>query len=163
MIIKEKGKVIACWQIRRFENRKEWERDRPYSISRFNQNCLLNEGINNLWTVLCGTGGTKFDNANAHLGVGDGSTPAADPSQTGLQGTNKLYKAMDNGYPTYGTLQKATWMSTFESGDANFAWEEFTVANGSSDAADNMNRKVSPEGTKSSGQVWELTFYITLS
>jgi len=89
----------------------------------FGGNILLNEGINELWTILCSaSSGTKFDNTNAYLGVGD-STTAEAASQTGLQAaTNKFYKAMDASYPTYGTAQKATWVSTFESAEANFDW-----------------------------------------
>jgi len=37
------------------------------------------------------------------------------------------------------------------------------VANGNSDSAVNLNRKVSSQGTKISGQIWELTLEITLS
>jgi hypothetical protein len=70
---------------------------------------------------------------------------------------------MDGGYPTYGTNQKATWKSTFTALVGNFDWREFTVANGNSDAAKNLNRKVSSQGTKASGQVWELTLEITLA
>jgi len=126
-------------------------------------NGLLNEGINELWTILCSAGGTKFDNTNAYIGVGDSST-AFDATQTGLQATtNKLYKAMDTGYPTYGSAQKATWRSTFGSADANFAWNEITVANGNSDAAKNLNRKVQAMGTKASGTTWVATLEITLS
>lgn len=126
-------------------------------------NLLLNEGINELWTLGAGGGGTAFNNSNSYLGVGDDSTAEA-ASQTGLQAaTNKLYKAMDATYPTYGTSQKITFRSTFASGDANFAWNEFTVANGSSDSGKNLNRKVSAQGTKTSGQSWQLTLEITLS
>jgi len=130
----------------------------------FGGNVLLNEGINELWTIACSaSSGTKFDNSNAYLGVGDSST-AEDAAQTGLQAvTNKFYKAMDASYPTYGTAQKATWVSTFESADANFDWRVFTVANGNSDSAINLNRKVSSQGTKVSGQQWELVFEISLS
>lgn len=130
----------------------------------FGGNILLNEGINELWTILCSaSSGTKFDNTNAYLGVGD-SAVAEGATQTGLQAvTNKIYKAMDVSYPTYGTSQKATWVSTFESAEANFDWREFTVANGNSDAAVNLNRKVSSQGTKASGQRWELFFEISLS
>lgn len=132
-------------------------------LTKVDGNLLLNEGINQLWTILCSSGGTKFDNTNAYLGVGDSSTAAA-ASQTGLQAvTNKLYKAMDASYPTYGTSQQAVWKATFGSTDANWAWEEFTVANGSSDTATNLNRKVSAQGTKTAGQTWELTLTITLS
>lgn len=134
------------------------------AITEFRGNVLLNEGINELWTIVCSAAsGTKFDNSNAYLGVGDSATAEA-ASQTGLQAaTNKLYKAMDGGYPTFGTSQLATWRSTFGSSEANFAWEEFTVANGNSDAAVNLNRKTSSQGTKISGQVWELSLQITLS
>ena len=129
----------------------------------FEYNLLLNEGINELWTLVAGTGATKFDNANACIGVGDSAT-AADATQTGLQATtNKLYKAMDASYPTYGSLQKVTHRSTFGSGDANFPWNEITVANGNSDAAKNLNRKVQAMGTKASGTSWVATLEITLS
>lgn len=126
-------------------------------------NILLNEGINLMWTLVAGGSGTAFNNANSYLGVGDSST-AESASQTGLQAsTNKLYKAMDTGYPTYGTSQKITFRSTFGGSEANFAWNEFTAANGSSDSATNLNRKVSAQGTKTSGQTWQLTLEITLS
>lgn len=130
----------------------------------FKGNLLLNEGINELWTIVgSASSGTKFDNSNAYLGVGDSAT-AEDASQTGLQAaTNKLYKAMDTSYPTYGTSQKITFRSTYGSSDANYDWREFTAANGNSDSAKNLNRKVSSQGTKAVGQTWELTLAITLS
>jgi hypothetical protein len=137
--------------------------DRLYAREIFRGNCLLYEGINELFTLICGTGATKFDSGNANLGVGDSAT-AADPAQTGLQAaTNKLYKAMDGGYPTYGSSQKGTWRSTFGSDDANWPWNEFTVANGGSDAAKNLNRKVEAKGTKGSGTTWILTHDVSLS
>lgn len=157
------------WTIRKWQNCQACgmagacKHGNPYEVQQFKQNVLLNEGINELFTILCSSGGTKFDNGNAYLAVGDSNT-AASAAQTGLQAsTNKLYKAMDASYPTYGTSQKATWKSTFGGSDANFAWEEFTVANGSSDSAKNLNRKTSSQGTKVSGQTWELTLEITLS
>lgn len=171
----EKAKMQAKWGIRRFASEADRLANKVYSKeealalfgaeqeTEFSPNLLLNEGINMLWTILCSSGGTKFDNANAYLGVGD-STTAAAASQTGLQAsTNKLYKAMDVSYPTYGTNQKATWKATFGSSEANFSWQEFTVANGNSDTATNLNRKVSDQGTKASGQTWELTLEITVS
>lgn len=130
---------------------------------KFPGNVLLNEGINELNALLAGTGATKFDNTNANMGVGDDPT-AADAAQTGLlAATNKLYVIMDTSYPTYGTAQKTTWRSTFASAQANFAWKEITVANGGSDAAKNLNRKVQDMGTKASGSTWVATLEITLS
>lgn len=173
--INEKGFMKRIWRIRRFASEQDRAAGKVYSkeealrlfgidqFTEFEHNCLLNEGINELWTLVCGTGATKFDNTNAYLGVGDSATGEG-PTQTGLQAaTNKLYKAMDATYPTYGTSQKATWRSTFGSAEANWAWNEFTVANGNSDASKNLNRKVSSQGTKQSGQTWELTLEITLT
>jgi hypothetical protein len=130
---------------------------------RFPDNCLLNEGINEVFTLIAGTGATKFDSGNANMGVGDSAT-AADATQTGLQAaTNKLYKAMDGSYPTYGSSQKVTHRSTFGASDANFVWNEITVANGGSDASKNLNRKVQAMGTKVSPTVWVATHEVTLS
>jgi len=133
----------------------------------FRGNCLLYEGINELWTLLAGTGGTKFDNGNAYIGVGDSAT-AADPTDTGLKGaanagTHKLYNPMDTSYPTYGSSQKVTHRSTFASADACFHWQEITVANGNSDASKNLNRKVQDMGTKASGTAWVATLENSLS
>ena len=129
----------------------------------FRGNCLLYEGINEFWTLVAGTGATKFDNGNAYIGVGDSST-AADGTQTGLQAsTNKKYNAMDTSYPTYGSSQKVTHRATFASGDANFHWQEITVANGNSDSAKNLNRKVQDMGTKASGTSWVATLENSLS
>jgi hypothetical protein len=126
-------------------------------------NLLLNEGINEAWTLICGTGATKFDNSNANIGVGDSNT-AAVATQTGLQAaTNKLYKAMDGGYPTYGSSQQAVWRSTFGTGDANFSWQEITVCNTNSDSGKNLNRKVQDMGTKTSAVSRVTTLTITLS
>ncbi len=159
----ERGVEKAVWKIDRFANDQDFAMGKVLSHSEFSPNVLLNEGINELWTLVAGGAGTAFSNANAYLAVGDSAT-AASASQTGLQAaTNKLYKAMDGSYPTYGTDQKITFRSTFGSSDANFSWQEFSVANGNSDSGVNLNRKVSDQGTKVSGQTWQLTLEITLS
>ena len=133
-----------------------------YELRLIEGNLLLNEGITALQNLLIGAAETAFNNANSYLGVGDSST-AASAGQTGLQAsTNKLYKAMETSYPTISS-QTTTWRSVFGSSEANFAWNEFTVASGNSDAADNLNRKVSAEGTKASGQVWTLDLAVTWS
>ena len=134
-----------------------------YDLSQFAPNLLLNEGITTLQQFITGTGTpTAFSNANGYLGVGDSST-AASATQTGLQAsTNKLYKAMDTSYPAISN-QTTTWQSTFQNADANWAWNEFTVANGSSDSSVNLNRKVSAQGSKTSSQVWTLQLAITWS
>ncbi len=129
----------------------------------FESNIALNEGLQELIDIICGLGTpTKWDNTNARLGVGDSNT-AESASQTGLQAaTNKTFKAMDTGYPQRSN-QTAEWRATFGSGDANYAWEEYTVVNASDDAGKNLNRKVSSKGTKASGETWTLSVQVTFS
>lgn len=69
---------------------------------------------------------------------------------------------MEPGYPSR-SAQTVTWRAVFGTSTGNFAWQEFTVANGNSDAADNLNRVVSNQGTKASGQTWTVDVSITLS
>jgi hypothetical protein len=183
-VIEDKGRVKSEWRIWKYPKMESeaqrllhylhhvlgWSVEKVRDTGVFEKpslliipgNILLNEGINLAWTLICGGSGTPFNNANAYIGVGDGTT-AENATQTGLQGTNKAYKAMDAGYPTFGTGQQARWQSTFTGTEANFSWQEITVANGSSDTATNLNRKVQNLGTKVSGTTWIAQLTITLS
>jgi hypothetical protein len=127
----------------------------------FEHNCLLNEGITELLTLACSTGATKFDNGNAYTGVGDDDTAAA-AAQTGLQGANKAYKAMDATYPQVAN-QTVTFRSTFGMSEGNFVWKEATIANGNSDAAKNLNRKVQAMGEKTAAVSRVITTAITIA
>ncbi|MCC7413321.1 MAG: hypothetical protein IT495_17025 [Gammaproteobacteria bacterium] len=162
------------WTIRRYASHADYLAGAPSPVedaltgellpaeSRVDGNLLLNEGIGELWDLACGLGSpTAWSNANARLGVGDSNTAAA-ASQTDLQATtNKTYKAMEASYPQR-AAQTVTWRSVFGSTDANYAWEEMVVDNGAG-AAKTLNRKVSAQGTKASGQTWTLDLSITLS
>lgn len=104
---------------------------------------------------------TEFNNAAAHLGVGD-STAAFAAAQTDLQAaTNKLRKAMQATYPTR-AANVLTFRSLFATGDANFAWAEWGVFNAAA-AGTMMSRKVEALGTKTSAQSWQLTVDITIN
>jgi hypothetical protein len=108
-----------------------------------------------------GAGPTFFNNANSHIGVGD-STTAFNASQTDLvAATNKLRKAMDATYPSGGS-NVITFRSTFATGDANFAWQEWGVFNASSGGT-MLNRKVESLGTKTSAQTWQFTVTLTFT
>ncbi len=125
-------------------------------------NLLLNEGIGLLLDLLIGAGGTVFNNAGSYIGVGDSSTAAA-ATQTGLQAaSNKDYQGMEATFPSRAS-ETVTWKAVWGSAEGNFAWEEWTIANGNSDASTNLNRKVASLGTKSSGSEWTLTVTITVS
>ena len=136
--------------------------DRFINESRFERNVFLNEGIQQIWDDVCGLATvTKWDNANARVGVGDDSATAEDATQTGLIGTNTAFASMDSGYPTR-TDQTVDFRGTFGGTEANFAWEEFTVDNGATDDI-NLCRKLSSQGTKTSGQTWILTISLTIA
>ncbi len=129
----------------------------------FDSNIALNEGLQELIDIICGLSTpTKWDNANTYLGVGDIATAEA-ATQTGLQAaTNKTFKPMDTSYPAR-TNQTVEWRATFGGSEANFAWEEYTVVNASTDSGKNLNRKTASKGTKISGETWTLSLQITFS
>lgn len=159
----KEAKVL--WRIRKFASEETYKVNKPYMVEIIDGNLMLNEGINFVWTKLCGGAGMAFDASHSYIGVGDDSTPAS-PTQTGLNPGvvgNLFYKGMDSGYPIFGANQKASWRATFGVGDANFHWQEFTVSNGNSNSAVNLNRKISDQSTKVVGQIWELMLEITLA
>jgi hypothetical protein len=101
-----------------------------------------------------------FDNTNARLAVGD-SDDAFDETDTDLQAvTNKFRKGMEASYPQR-TANAITFRSLFSTSEANFAWEEWGVANDGS-AGVLLNRKVESLGTKADTQSWQLTAEITI-
>jgi hypothetical protein len=162
MELKEKLSYKTHWTIKRYADEKAFEADNSFNTSEVEGNLLLNEGITELLTLLTGGTATAFSNANAYIGVGDSNT-AASASQTGLQAsTNKAYVGMEANYPSVSN-QTVTARSVFGSGVGNFSWQEMTFANGNSDSSKNLNRKVSDQGTKVSGQIWTIDLAITIS
>ena len=159
--LKDKGTFKKRWTIERFASQADFEAGNCYKKSVVNHNVLANGGINELWTLVCAATGIRFDNTNAYLAVGTGVGAAAAADVEGTF-TNIVSVGMEAGYPTYGTLQKATWRSVFAAGVANQVWQEFGVMNAST-GEQLLNRLVSDQGTKTVGQVWQLTFDITLS
>jgi hypothetical protein len=103
---------------------------------------------------------TPFNSSNARIGVGDGTT-AFNASQTDLQGTNKVRKAMDSGYPTRSGATM-TFQATFTGSEANFTWNEWGVFNAATGGV-MLNRKVENLGTKASGSTWVIQVQITLT
>jgi hypothetical protein len=133
-----------------------------YEVENIDGNLLLIEGIASLLTLLTGGFETPFNNANAYIGVGDG-TSTAESSQIGLLGTNKTYTAMDATFPQV-VNNVVTFRATFGPEVGNHAWREFTVANGNSNAAKNLNRKVeSALRTKVSPDTWVIQLSVTIS
>ena len=149
----------------------------PYETIERDGNLLLIGGVSALWQFAVGNGTTTADqelsyysNARATIGVGDSSTAAAD-TQTALQAaTNRLYKAMDATYPLHtdsdssGAAKTITFRSTFGTGDANFAWQEWGIFNSTThNTGRGLNRKVESLGTKTSAATWVLTITLTIA
>lgn len=139
-----------------------------------NGNVLLNNGITVMLNILCGVQTTPlFNNAGSRLGVGDSNT-AENATQTGLQAaTNHYWLVADATYPQV-AAQTITWQGTFGGSTANYLWTEFVVDDygsaGSTASAPTydstrvaLNRKMSGQGTKTSGQTWVLTLALTIS
>lgn len=161
------GEDGLSWKVR--VTLRKWADERAYlqgrdpsEVVEREGNLLLNEGIQLLEDLLIGAGGTAYNNANARIGVGD-SAAAAAATQTGLQAAvNKFFKAMDATFPSR-AAQTISWRATFASGEANFAWNEWTIVNAADDAGTNLNRKAEGLGTKVSGAVWELKVSVSIS
>ena len=105
---------------------------------------------------------TTFNNANAALGVGNGTT-AFNVSHTDLQGASKLRKAMLATFPSR-AANVLTFKSNFATGEANFAWEEVGVHNSATAATGTMlSRNVATLLTKTSAVSVDLTHTLTLA
>lgn len=160
--MKEKLNWDVRWIVTKFADDEAYANGNHFEQNVIEHNLLLNEGIQLMLDLLIGGAGTVFSNANAYIGVGDDTTAAA-ATQTGLQAaTNKAYVGMEATYPQR-TGQTITFRAVFTALVGNFSWQEFTIANGSSDAAVNLNRKVEDQGTKVAGQTWTLDVEVTLS
>lgn len=161
------------WTVEKFHGEPTPDDD-PYETVVVPGNLLTYGGASNLIECLIGNGTgtaaqtlTYFNNGNAYLGVGDSSSAVA-ATQTDLQAaTNKLRVAMEATYPTHtdGTTSaaaSAVWKSSFSTSQANWAWNEIALFNGSSGGR-MLNRKLVSLGTKTSADTWTLTLTATLA
>lgn len=121
---------------------------------------LTTAGKNHIATAIVGGSLTAFNNANAYLGVGNGTT-AFSAAHTDLQGASKTRKGMEATFPTDSGAGVLVFKSSFGSGDANHAWDEWGVFNNSSGGT-MLCRKVDALGTKTTG-TWVLTGTVTVS
>ena len=157
------------WKIEKYEGRSadEIAGVEPDEVLTIEDNGLLNNGINFLLNRLAGGADVTYpawNNANAYLKVGNG-TAAFGAAQTDLQGGSTFERPMDVGYPSV-AAQSISFRATFDTGEANFAWEEMGVKNGAgaiSATVKLLNRRVASAGTKAAGSTWTLTLTITIS
>lgn len=160
--VEEELRFKKKWTIRKYKSDESYKAgEDPFEVSEFEGNVALEEGKALLLDLLIGEAGTPYDNVNARLGVGE-STVAEDSIHTGLQGATTAHVGMESGYPNR-SGDSVTFRAVFDGATANHDWREFTVVNGADDTGTNLNRRVSNQGTKASGQTWTLDFTISIS
>jgi len=121
---------------------------------------LTNVGRDHHAQTLIGEAVTAFNNANAHIGVGNGVTAFA-KTDTDLVGASKLRKAMEATYPQR-TGNVIDLRALFGTSEANFAWEEWGAFNAAA-AGVMANRKVETLGTKTAAQSWQFDVTLTVN
>lgn len=153
----------------------------PYEVFEGKGNLLMYKGASALWQYALGNGTASagsslafFNSSNTRIGVGT-STVAASGTQTdmstgtfGTPTSSRAYGTMEAGYPLHndgasGTSSTISFKSIFDSGAANFDWNEWAVLNGTATTSRMLNRKVQYIGTKQVGEVWTFIINITLS
>jgi hypothetical protein len=148
----------------------------PYLVtSHENANLITSAG----WAALLGgvagaTIGTKFSGAAGRIGVGTGTGPAQVTDthlsgDTGSGSTTSYYQLVSSA-PTINTSTAPatlTFQATYGTTVANFAWEEFGIDNFSGSSVTTIgtnsvffNHGISNQGTKVSGQIWQMTVTI---
>jgi len=151
-------------------------------------NLLVTSGLTSITALLIGAGGSgklyALTTSEAVCGVGSTTTSAVvGDTVLGANGsspngtTGAWYQASDASFPSV-SAGVITMQSTFASGNANMAWQEWCWASGTGtitagDALASVyatgasfsmwNHKIASLGTKASGAAWVFTTTITLS
>lgn len=139
-------------------------------------NILVYGGASVLWEAFIGNGSTStasakhYFNTKCALGIGNSSAAAVN-TQKALSGGTKIFKIMSAAFPAHTTgstvaaAAQVQFKSTFTTAQANFAWNEWCVANIATTAAVQriLNRKAGNLLTKTSAATASLTVTLTLS
>lgn len=148
----------------------------PYLVTKHeNANLITSAGWAALLGGVAGTSiGTKFSASAGRIGVGTSTGPAtaADThlgGDTGGGSTTSYYQLV-SGAPVINTgvvPATFTFQATYGTGVANFAWQEFGIDNYTASSVTTVgtssvffNHGISNQGTKVSGQVWQMTVTI---
>lgn len=121
---------------------------------------VTNAGRDFLTSAIVTPAATPFSNANSAIAIGTGTTAFA-ASQTTLV-TESARVACDSTYPSVAN-NVITARSTFGTGVANVAWQEWGIFNNQTSGGTMLNRKVESLGTKTSAQTWQFTVTLTLT
>lgn len=171
-----KGRLLRAGNIG-FLDPREYHFDalgvKPYSVTEDTDcNLIVHAGWAALLGGIAGTSiGTKFSGSAGRIGVGTSSTAAtaADVQlggDTGGSSTTSYYQLVSGAPVITTSVAPATlvFTATFGSGNANYAWNEFGIDNGTASSVTTtstgyvfINHGISAQGTKASGQTWNIT------
>lgn len=146
----------------------------PYSetVSE-HSNLITTGGWDRLLTLGIAGGGQAWDATHTRIGAGTATAVAAS-GQTDLSAatgpTNRFWQTV-TGAGTVGTgtgVRRLSFVSTFGTGDGNFVWAEWAIDQGTATGTGTsttplLNRAVSAQGTKASGQTWTATALLDFS
>jgi hypothetical protein len=121
---------------------------------------VTNAGRDFLTSAIVTAAATPFSNANSAIAIGTGVTAFA-ASQTTLV-TESARVQCDATYPSVAG-NVITARSTFGTGVANVAWQEWGIFNNITTGGTMLNRKQESLGTKTSAQTWQFTVTLTLT
>jgi hypothetical protein len=141
---------------------------RPYETTETVGNAVLQAGwarvLANLTAVPAAT--AVYDATHARIGAGNGVTAVNATTDTDLSAaagsTNRWFQLVSGAPTVAGTIPKTcAWAASFGTADGNFTWAEFGIDNGTASGntvtAPLLNRALSAQGTKASGQTWVAT------
>ena len=160
--ISEHSQWRVEWQVEKwFDTARKLAGFDPDDIAYDTQNIILDNGATEMLNLITGRGGTQFSEANSYIYVGTNNT-AEQASQTGVIATDgqRASAKMDSGYPSVDGRQMV-YRATFSDTQANFAWREVAITNGTGVGSIAMNRKVANLGTKETG-TWTVQVTISL-
>lgn len=152
----------------------------PDSMVDSEGNALTQQGLIRINNLIIGTASWQaLDATHCRIGVGDSSTANSGgppiTNTTLVAASNFYFKLVDS--RTVGATSAGgtvTYVATFGTSVANFAWQEWGIDGGTASAADHgtsdtattpgiINRKVTSLGTKTSSATFVFTSTITVS
>ncbi len=154
----------------------------PYSVTTslpHEHNLITTGGWDRILNLAIGTGtgggNASWVSGTCRMWVGTG-TAAASSGDVNLSaaasGTAARWGNMVTGAGIVGTgtgYRRLSFTSTFGTGDANFAWAEWAIDQGTAGSATGapttplLNHAISAQGTKASGQTWTATAQLDFS
>jgi hypothetical protein len=149
----------------------------PDAVLVVERNLLVGAGVQRMFNLMTGAGGTDYSATNARICVGDGSPAGTPPTVTNTDtdlacATGATHRYMQQVTSASNAIASGvcteSWIATFASGVANITagWQEWAIDNGGASgtgaAVGLFNHKGVFLGTKG-GTAWTITASVSIS